>query len=126
MTTVPSDPARTTTTRRPLEFAYEDGDGYLFLDPVTLDLVALPRERAAGRMAYVRAGAQVYMAFAGAEPIALELPAAVDLLVLECDEVEGLARLETGLEVRIPEDVRSGDVVRIDTRTGVCLGRASA
>ncbi|MDO5566459.1 MAG: translation elongation factor EF-P, partial [Planctomycetia bacterium] len=65
--------------------------------------------------------------------VAIELPAAVEMKVVQCDPgVKGNsatsrnkpAKVETGLMVMVPEYLEEGEVIKIDTRTGDFLGRA--
>jgi elongation factor P len=82
---------------------------------------------------YLTEGMDVKLTFYKGEAIDIELPTSVDLKVIEADMairgdtatgVTKKVRVQTGLQVQVPNFVNVGDVIRVDTRTGDYLTRA--
>ena len=82
---------------------------------------------------FLKEGLEIKLTFHDAEPIDIELPASVDLKVVEAemgvkgDTATGANKsvtTETGLKVMVPLFVSVGDTIRVDTRTGDYLTRA--
>lgn len=119
--------------KREMEYIYQDGDGYVFMDSETFDQITLGREWAGDLMFYMKEGNKAHVVFYEGKPISLEVPATVDLKVTDTEpSVKGAtaaaqfkpATLETGLKITVPPFVGIGEVVAIDTRTGEYLSRA--
>ncbi len=120
------------TDRQKLEYSYTDGSGYYFMDPHTYDTVELPKELLADAVDLLKENMPVEVLFVEGNPVAAELPPSVELTVTESSEgIKGdtannpqkPAILETGKEIQVPLFVKTGDVVKVDTRTGKYLGR---
>jgi elongation factor P len=81
---------------------------------------------------YLKEGMEVKLTFYQSEPLDIELPTAVDLLVKQAETavrgdtatgVNKLVTTETGLQVQVPAFVNQGDTIRVDTRTGEYVTR---
>src|SRR5262249_52033724 len=119
--------------KREMDYIYQDGDGYVFMDTETYDQISLNREWIGDQMLYMKEGNKAQIVFYEGKPISLELPATVELKVMETEpSVKGAtagaqykpATLETGLKVTVPPFVNIGEMVAVDTRTGEYLSRA--
>lgn len=119
--------------KREMQYLYQDGDGYVFMDTETFDQITLGKEWAGDLMIYMKEGNMAQVVFYETNPISLELPATVDLKVTDTEpSMKGAtaaaqykpATLETGLKVTVPPFVNIGEVVAVDTRTGEYLSRA--
>jgi elongation factor P len=126
--------ARARVERQPVQYLYVDGNLHYFMNTETFDQVALTAEQVGDALQYLRENATCDVLVYGDEPIGVELPAAVELQVAETepwvkgDTAQGgtkPARLETGLVVQVPHFISSGDMVKVDTRSGQYLERAS-
>ncbi len=118
---------------RTMQFLYNDGDDYVFMDTETYEQLALSSEELADYSYYLLPNTEVQVSFHNASPIGVELPATV---VLEVVETEGVvkgqtaagsgkpAELETGLRVTVPPFVNVGDKVKINTDKGEYVERA--
>jgi elongation factor P len=115
-----------------VEYLYQDGDLYYFMDTETYDQPALSREMLAENVDYLKHGLQVKLTFWQDEPIEIELPTAVELKIVESeagvrgDTATGANKLvttETGLKVQVPLFVNNGDTIKVDTRSGTYLTR---
>jgi len=115
-----------------VQFMYTDGEMYHFMDTDTYDQPALPSEILADVMPYLKEGTTLELELYEGEPIGIELPITVDLLVVDAppgfagDTATGATKevtLETGLKIHVPLFIEKGNVLRIDTRTGEYLTR---
>jgi elongation factor P len=106
---------------------YSDGDDYYFMDTSTYEQVHISAEALGESKDYLIAEALIKVEFYDVEPVGIELPPTVDLVVKET--VPGIkgatasaqvkpATLETGLVINVPSFVNEGDKVRVNTETG--------
>lgn len=118
-----------------VQFLYSDDDTYHFMDTETFDQLALNREQLGDAVNYLKEGMTLQLLTYEGQPVSVELPITVDLKVeytepgFKGDTATGgtkPARLETGLTIQVPLFVNTGDVVRVDTRTGQYLERVSS
>ena len=120
--------------RRDFTYLYADGDGFVFMDIADYDQVHVP-ERVVGDAAnFMLENQMVTIATHEGEPLTVELPASVVLLVtytepgLQGDRSSAgtkPATLETGYEMQVPLFLENGTKVKVDTRTGDYLGRVT-
>ena len=119
--------------KREMQYIYQDGDGYVFMDTENFDQITLDREWVGDLMLYIKEGNKAQVVFYDGKPISLELPATVELKVTDTEpSVKGAtaaaqykpATMETGLKITVPPFIGIGDGIQIDTRTGEYLGRA--
>jgi elongation factor P len=119
--------------KREMQYIYQDGDGYVFMDTETFDQITLDREWVGDLMLYMKEGNKAQVVNYEGKPISLDLPATVELKVIETEpSVKGAtaaaqfkpATLETGLKITVPPFVNIGEMVAVDTRSGEYLSRA--
>ena len=119
--------------RRPMQYLYAEGDGYVFMDNETYDQVTLGKEWVGDLILYLKENENCQVVFFDGKPISLDLPATVELKVVETEpSVKGAtaaaqfkpATLETGKKITVPPFVGIGERVAVDTRTGEYLSRA--
>ncbi len=118
----------------PASFLYADAEGCHFMDESTYDQFALTDAQLGEDRQYLKEGAQLQVLKYNGEPVSLQLPQFVELVVASAepgargDTAAGgatkVATLETGLEVRVPLFIKEGEVVRVNTQTGEVAGRA--
>jgi elongation factor P len=119
--------------RNQLEFSYKDHNGYHFMDPETYDTVTLQDNLIGDAKDYLVENVQIQVLYAEGKPVQVEMPASVNLKVIE--SAEGLrgdtasnvtkpAKLETGKTINVPLFIKEGETIKIDTRTGAYMGRA--
>jgi elongation factor P len=120
--------------RRPVQYSYNDGDAYYFMDNETYETVQLTGEQLGGGKDYLQDGMQLEIVTYNDEPISVELPVTVDLVVtytepgFKGDTATGgtkPATLETGKVVQVPLFVSTGDKIRVKTETGAYVERVS-
>jgi len=120
-------------TKQTAQYQYNDDSGAHFMNNDTYETIDLPKEIAQDKVGYLKEGENVTMKYFDGRPISLELPIKVDLKVK--DTPPGIrgdtsksgnkpARVETGATIQVPLFVDSGDVIRVDTRTGNYVSRA--
>lgn len=113
-------------------FLYNDGDIYHFMDSATYEQTALNRAVLEDAVPFLKEGNPVHLLRYEDSLIGVELPITVELAVADTepghrgDTVSGAtkpARLETGASIQVPLFVSTGDVVKVDTRTGTYMER---
>ncbi|MDD5955369.1 MAG: elongation factor P [Lachnospiraceae bacterium] len=118
--------------RRDMQYLYNDGDLYYFMDTETYDQISLPKEDIGDSLKFVKENEMVKICSHNGDVFAVEPPLFVELEVTDTEP--GLkgntatgatkpATLETGAEVQVPLFVNTGDKLQIDTRTGEYLKR---
>jgi elongation factor P len=124
--------ARARVERHQMQYLYNDGELWHFMNTETYDQVALTRQQVGDAANYLTENALCEIVMYEDEPIGVELPTSVELTVVETepwvkgDTAQGgskPAKLETGLVVNVPLFVNTGDKVKVDTRTGEYLTR---
>jgi elongation factor P len=124
---------RATLDEREMQYLYKDGDSFHFMDTSTYEQMHIDAEALGESVNYIIPDALITVEFYGSEPVGIELPQTVDLVVEEtAPGIKGAtasnqikpARLETGLVVNVPPFVNTGDKVRVNTETGEYLSRA--
>lgn len=119
---------------KPLQYSYRSGDTYHFMDLSTYEEVAFRAEALGSAVHYLIENLEVTGDFHNGRLVGLELPTTVELKVTQADP--GLrgdtskggtkpATMETGLVVQVPLFVGPGETIKVDTRTGDYVGRAS-
>ncbi len=115
-------------------YLYSDADGSYFLDQESFETLALPEEMVAGALDFLVEGAIIALDKYNGNPIGLQLPAQVELEVtytepgVRGDTASGAvtkpARLETGVEIRVPFFIKEGERVKVSTETREFVSRA--
>ena len=125
---------RARVERQPAQYLYADGDILYFMNTDSFEQIAMNRDRVGDLALYLRENEECSVLTYGEEAISVELPAAVVLAVAETDPwVKGdtaqggtkPAKMETGVTVQVPLFVNTGDKIKVDTRSGAYLERAS-
>jgi elongation factor P len=116
-----------------MQYLYQDGDQYVFMDNATYDQVFIGQEFLEDVIPFMKDNVEVNVLFYNGRPIGVELPMTVDLLVtgtepgVKGDTATGAtkpATLETGHVVQVPLFIEEGETLKIDTRTGEYMERA--
>jgi elongation factor P len=118
--------------RREHQFLYRDDLGFHFMDLETYSQLAIPEEEVGTAADYLTDGLVVILPVYKGNPISVELPASVELEVIEAepgvkgDRVSGATKpvtVSTGRVVQVPLFIEEGDVIKVDTRTGEYITR---
>jgi elongation factor P len=121
------DVERATLDEREMQYLYNDGDLYYFMETSTFEQIHISSEALGDSKDYLIPDSVIRVEFYDTEPVGIELPPTVDLVVKET--VPGIkgatasaqvkpATLETGLVVSVPSFVNEGDKIRVNTDTG--------
>jgi elongation factor P len=117
---------------RKVQYLYNDGDNYHFMDNETYDQFAVGASMLGDDRLYLKENTEVFVTSYEGEILGVDLPVTVDLAVSETepgfagDTATGAkkpATLETGIVVQVPLFVSEGDVIRVDTRNGEYVTR---
>lgn len=118
---------------RQMQYLYESGGEYTFMDNETYEQVSLPGERLEREVKFLKENMNVNLVIYKGDTIGIQLPNTVELEVVETEPgIKGdtatggskPAKLETGLVVQVPLFVQEGDRLIIDTRSGEYVSRA--
>ncbi|HEX6122426.1 MAG TPA: elongation factor P [Ktedonobacterales bacterium] len=119
---------------RPVQYSYNDGDTYYFMDTETFETFPLTLDQLGDAKSYLLDGMKLEIVSYNDEPISVDLPVTVDLEVtytepgFKGDTATGgtkPATLETGLVVQVPLFVSTGDKIRVKTDSGTYVERVS-
>ena len=118
----------------PASYLYTDGDGSHFMDQETYETHSLNGDMVGDALDYLLEGQLVQIQKFNGNPIGLQLPQQVELTVTYTEpgargdtasgNVTKPAKLETGIEVKVPLFIKEGEKVRVSTETGEFVGRA--
>jgi elongation factor P len=121
--------------RREVTLMYSDGDLVHFLDSADYNQYTLPAADITEQMQYISENLTGILALIyNEECVGLQLPVTVELKITQCDPgVKGNsatsrtkpAVTETGAIIQVPEYMKEGETIKVDTRTGDFLGRAN-
>lgn len=121
-----------TITTKPVQYSYEAGGVYFFMDMETYETYELSADQIGDNKYYILEGMELSLRFFESEVLGLLLPDKVNLTITETTPAApGVsststkdATLETGLRIRVPQFVKEGDKVIISTIDGTYCGRA--
>ena len=118
--------------RREMEYSYNDGDLYYFMDMETFDMMPIGKDLLGDAFRFVKENTPCKIMSYKGSVFGVEAPNFVDLVVAQTDpgfkgdtatNVTKPATLETGAEIKVPLFINEGDKIKIDTRTGEYLER---
>ena len=119
--------------RKDMEYSYNDGGLYYFMDPESYELVPVNEADLGDNFKFVKENMVCKILSYKGNIFGVEPPTFVELTVSQTDpgfkgdtatNATKPATLETGCEIRVPLFINEGDVIRIDTRTGEYMERA--
>jgi elongation factor P len=114
-------------TNQTVQYLYNDGNIFFFMNEETFDQFEVPTGLMADSAGYLKESDRVQLQFFNNQPLSVELPKNVPLLVTYTeDAVKGDtsssitkdATLETGITIKVPAFIKQGDVISVDTATG--------
>jgi elongation factor P len=116
-----------------MEYLYDDGESYYFMNTETFEQTHLTKELLGDATDYLIPNLKVHVEFYEGKAISVELPASVELTVVETEpglkgatvsNVGKPAKMETGLVVQVPAFINEGEKIRVSTSEGAYLERA--
>jgi elongation factor P len=121
-------------TRERAGFLYADDMGTHYMNNETFETIDMPKEVTADQEQFLKEGMEVQILRFNNKPVSIELPIKIELKVTDAPpsvignsggNVTKPVTLETGLVVQAPMFIKEGDLLRIDTRTGEYVERAT-
>ncbi|HET8610718.1 MAG TPA: elongation factor P [Burkholderiales bacterium] len=118
---------------RNMQYLYNDGDSYVFMDQETFEQLHLAADFLEGQAGYLTPNADVQVNFHNERPIGVQLPASVVLTVAQTEpNLKGAtatgsfkpATTDTGLTVLVPQFVGEGEKIKVNSDTGEYIERA--
>ncbi len=119
---------------RPVQYIYNDGHLYYFMDTKTFEQIPLDRSILGDALNYLTEDLSLEVLTHNGKAVGIELPVSVELRVVETGPAfkgdtatagSKPAKLETGITIKVPLFINTGDVIKVDTRTGEYLERVS-
>ena len=118
---------------REMEYLYKDGTDHYFMDTENYEQIHFSEELLGDAVNYLVANSKIKVEFYEGKPMSVELPATVDLTVVETEpglkgasvsNITKPAKLETGLVVQVPPFITEGEKIRVNTSEGTYQERA--
>jgi elongation factor P len=125
---------RAVLERRPVQYLYNDGSLYHFMDTKTFEQTAIDKSMLGEALNYLKDGANLEMLTHKGKSVGIQLPVSVELKVVEtgpgfkgdtASAGSKPAEMETGITIKVPFFINTGDTIKIDTRSGEYLERVS-
>jgi elongation factor P len=119
--------------KREMEYLYSDADAHYFMDTESFEQIQFTSDTLGDSMQYLVANSKIAVEFHEEAPVGIELPATVELTVVETEpgmpsatatNVLKPAKTETGLVVGVPHFISAGEKIRVDTSDGKYVARA--
>ncbi|MBQ6593241.1 MAG: elongation factor P [Solobacterium sp.] len=119
--------------KKEMQYLYDAGEALVFMDTETYEQIEIPKSRLEWQMQFMKENDMVNVTMYQNEVLGVALPDKVALQIVECEPaVKGdtatsatkNAKLETGLEIRVPLFIQNGEMVLISTADGKYSGRA--
>jgi elongation factor P len=119
--------------KRKYEYLYSSGSEHVLMDITNYEQISLDNDAFGDAPKYLKPNTQLQVSMYQGKPLIVDLPNTVDLEVSDTPpEIKGAtatnqtkpATLETGLIVQVPPFIKTGDIIRVDTRSGEYLTRA--
>ena len=116
-----------------MEYLYDDGENYYFMNTENYEQTHLSKELLGDATNYLIPQLKVKVEFYEGKPMSVELPATVDMTVVETEpgmkgasvsNVTKPAKMETGLVVQVPPFIKENEKIRVNTAEGSYLERA--
>jgi elongation factor P len=120
--------------KRDMQYLYRDGEDFIFMDLTNYDQISISKQVVSDAVDYLLENADAIVAMHEGNPLFIELPASVELIVtytepgLQGDRSSGgtkPATVQTGITVQVPLFIKQDEKILVDTRTGEYLGRAN-
>ena len=121
--------------RKDMEYSYNDGDLYYFMDPESYELVPISKSELSDNFKFVKENMVCKILSYKGKVFGVEPPTFVTLEVTKTDpgfkgntatNATKPATLETGAEIKVPLFIDEGEMINVDTRTGEYMSRANS
>jgi elongation factor P len=118
---------------RKMEFSYMDVEDYVFSDPDTFETVTIAPDIVGDAKNFIVENCPITVTFVEDRAVSIDIPSSVVLTVSEAPEgvrgdsannVQKSITLETGISIQAPLFIKTGEKIKVDTRTGKYMERA--
>jgi elongation factor P len=125
----------TQVTIHDMQYLYEEHGNYIFMDSNSFEQTPMTAEQVGDKKGYLLEGTPVTILMWNDQPIDLQLPKTIELAVVETSaSLKGATitaqnkegKLETGLSIGVPNFIKEGDIIKVDTRTGNYIERVGS
>ena len=120
--------------KKEMQYLYDDGENFVFMDNETYEQIEIPKARLEWEKQFMKENDTVTISmYEGSEILGVILPDKVELQIVECEPAVKCdtatsatknAKVETGLDIRVPLFIQNGEMVLISTADGKYSGRA--
>ena len=119
---------------RGMQYLYNDGDLYYIMDEETFEQIPINADQLGDAVGYLKEGMSLQVSSYNGKVVSVDLPITVDLEVIDTspgfkgDTVTAgnkPAKMETGITIQVPLFINTGDTIKVDTRDGSYVERAS-
>ena len=117
-----------------MSFLYREGDSFHFMDNESYEQTTLPEKFMGSALHFLKENTPVKICFLDNQPVGVELPKTVTLLITETDpgfkgntvtNTTKPARLETGFVIQVPPHINQGDTIKVNTSQGTYIERVT-
>jgi len=120
--------------KQDMEFLYSDADSVTFMNPTTFEQVSIPQEAIGTAMKFLRPEMRVPVEFYEGQPVSIDFPPIVEAKISttaqpihqQQDNTYKEATLENGLEIMVPQFIKTGETVRVEVATSKYVDRVRA
>jgi elongation factor P len=120
--------------RRPMDYLYAEGEACAFMHPETFEQVEIPRAMLGNQARLLVEGMRVTVEFVNGSPVSVTLPDVLEVRILDTapathqqqDSTWKPAKIESGIEVMVPQFIKTGDTIRLDVANLRYMDRAKA
>jgi elongation factor P len=118
--------------KQAMEFLYGDGDACHFMNPETFEQVSIPAATIGPQANFLKPEMRVAVEFVEGQPVSVQFPDIIEVQIAETappahqqqDSTWKTAKLDNGVEIMVPQFVKTGDVIRLDLETLKYVDRA--
>ena len=119
--------------KRDMQYLYKDGDDFVFMDLQSFDQMTIPAAVVGDAVDYLLENAEVIVAIHEGNPLYIEMPASVELLItytepgFKGNTVSNAykdATLENGTNIKVPPFIKIGDIIKVNTETEEYVSKA--
>jgi elongation factor P len=118
--------------KQPMDYLYDDGGDCYFMNPGSFEQIAIPRATVGPQAALLQPEMRVAVESVEGRPVSVSFPDVLEVRVLETtppvhqqvDSVWKSARLESGVEIMVPQFIKNGDLIRLDVANMKYMDRA--
>ena len=122
-------------TRQKKQFLYKEGENFNFMDLNTYEQVSVTPEVIGDYVNYLKENMEVDAIYLESELIGIDMPVIIEMTITESEPgIKGdsvsnmtkMAKVETGMDIRVPLFIKEGDRIKVDTRTGEYVERVNS